>query len=805
MSTLPLAIPSGELRGTAERCRVVNWMLAQVETGTGKGGIKAYSKQCPGLRTKVTLGGPVRGLFAAQDRLFAVAGEQLYEIGTDLVATRLGVVGPGGLEAAENQTQLCIVNGSVGYVIDLQASPTTVTVVGEITGRRIDVLDGFGVFADSGTENFFVTTNQDFTQVDPLQFASVESVPGKIIGHVRRQQQVVFFKATGGEVWYDAGTQDFPLARDQSASIAVGLAAVGTLRAAGNDQVIWLGRDKQGAGIVFTLNGYAPQRISKEPLEQKLAPLTDLSEARAWTYHLEGQNYYVLQVPGLDTSWVYDIAAGEWHERGDWTNEGTWEQWRATCHAYAFGIHFVGGSDGVLYELTPDVNRNGNSPLVRDFITPHTAATDNSVQVFRSIEVLCDVGQGVTQVVPEGIVERLTFDDRGNFYNGRGQQTILTGWNNYHNFSILNQADLEQDVAAATGDRVVRFGIKYGGADYPAGVDCRMVGQPGNIDPAKLAIIDNYMAWADAARIWVDFAFDSNAGQGNPGSTYYGIPDSNYLNNPTFRAEMTNVVLPFLVNRYKHYRRIAFWEPWPEPHIPGATDKQTKGIYAEFIDAIQAVDPTTPILIGGRGSYKCTRVAGVYDPSFKNIVYTGDLLDAAVSHPLSLPSKVQALVDLRTRYGVPIFLQQVGVTTANDPDYSKLKGVLDLLNANRIGWTYWEKRGGNTDPSQYSAYYMDGHGGWLIKQDTYDAVVGKFQTQGGFASSLTSDAHLMLRYSNDGGKTWGSWRQLSLGEIGEYKTRVRSTLLGKARDRVWNFRVTDDVNVNLLSALVNEK
>lgn len=58
----------------------------------------------------------------------------------------------------------------------------------------------------------------------------------------------------------------------------------------------------------------------------------------------------------------------------------------------------------------------------------------------------------------------------------------------------------------------------------------------------------------------------------------------------------------------------------------------------------------------------------------------------------------------------------------------------------------------------------------------------------------------MLRYSNDGGATWGDWRQRSLGELGKQKQRLIWNRCGSARDRVWNVRCTDDVPFTIVEA-----
>jgi hypothetical protein len=62
-----------------------------------------------------------------------------------------------------------------------------------------------------------------------------------------------------------------------------------------------------------------------------------------------------------------------------------------------------------------------------------------------------------------------------------------------------------------------------------------------------------------------------------------------------------------------------------------------------------------------------------------------------------------------------------------------------------------------------------------------------------------------MRYSRDGGRTWGTWNRRSLGLIGDYETRVRWTRLGDCRrERLIEFRVTSPVMVSLQDVQVNE-
>lgn len=65
------------------------------------------------------------------------------------------------------------------------------------------------------------------------------------------------------------------------------------------------------------------------------------------------------------------------------------------------------------------------------------------------------------------------------------------------------------------------------------------------------------------------------------------------------------------------------------------------------------------------------------------------------------------------------------------------------------------------------------------------------------------DPQVMLRLSNDGGKTWISEQWRSAGKTGEYWRRVRWNRLGSARRRVFEVSVTDPVPWRLTGAYLD--
>jgi hypothetical protein len=61
---------------------------------------------------------------------------------------------------------------------------------------------------------------------------------------------------------------------------------------------------------------------------------------------------------------------------------------------------------------------------------------------------------------------------------------------------------------------------------------------------------------------------------------------------------------------------------------------------------------------------------------------------------------------------------------------------------------------------------------------------------------------VMLRWSNDGAKTWSSTFLLNCGFAGQTNARARKSMLGRARKRVWEIAVTDPIAWRIANAYV---
>lgn len=74
----------------------------------------------------------------------------------------------------------------------------------------------------------------------------------------------------------------------------------------------------------------------------------------------------------------------------------------------------------------------------------------------------------------------------------------------------------------------------------------------------------------------------------------------------------------------------------------------------------------------------------------------------------------------------------------------------------------------------------------------------------GLITGQGSDPQMVLRYSDDGGKTWSADYQRSTGAIGEYRKRAIYNRLGRSRSRVFQLQYSEPTPFAFYGAYINE-
>jgi len=336
--------------------RMVNLFAEAVPEGSG-GKEAGFLLRCPGLRLLATVGdGPIRGLWVTNGVAYVVSGSEFYSLNTSWVATLIGSVsGSGPVSMADNGTQIFIACNPLSYIYNVSTLVfAQITDVDFPGAGSVGYLDGYFVFNEPDSQKFWVTSLLDGTSVDPLDFASAEGYPDNVIALIVDHREIFLFGTTSVEVWYDAGTPDFPLARIQGAFMEVGCEAAYSVAKLDNS-VFWLGSDARGRGIVYRANGYTPARVSTNAVEYAIQSYGSISDAVAYTYQQDGHPFYVLIFPSAEATWVYDVSTQLWHERAGFEN-GQFVRHRSNCQM-SFNDEVVVGDyeDGRLYAFDLDV------------------------------------------------------------------------------------------------------------------------------------------------------------------------------------------------------------------------------------------------------------------------------------------------------------------------------------------------------------------------------------------------------------------------------------------------------------------
>lgn len=360
----------------------------------------AWLQRAPGLRLLLNIGtGPIRGLWTFGGYGYAVSGTQLYKIDSNWTATLIGPVsGTGPVSMADNGSQLFIACNGLSYIYTAATNTLSAINDPDFPGAvTVGFLDGYFVFNEPNSQKIWVTALNDGTSIDPLDFASAEGNPDNVVSLIVDHREVWVFGTNSTEVWYNAGQPDFPLLRVQGAFNEIGCKAPYSVAKLDNT-IFWLGADARGQGIVYKAKGYTGERISTHAVEWQIQQYTDMSDAVGYTYQQDGHAFYVLNFPTANTTWVFDVATGAWHERAAWEIPGIFARHRGNCQmSFSNEIAIGDYQNGNIYAFDLNVYAdNGQTQRwLRSWRALPTGQNDLKRTAQHSLQLDCETGVGL--------------------------------------------------------------------------------------------------------------------------------------------------------------------------------------------------------------------------------------------------------------------------------------------------------------------------------------------------------------------------------------------------------------------------
>lgn len=387
---------------------------------------------------------------------YAIYGNELYKLDDGFeVVPDVFIEGTNQIVIAENSRYAAFVSDNIVYTLDIISN--TWAQYGEqllYAADDVTTLSQRFIFNRRGTGQIFWSDTLS-TNIDPLSFATAEASPDDVTALKSHQKQLWIFGELTTEVWYPTGDKDLPFAPIQGVGIDAGCLLPQTIRKFG-ESLIWVANTENGTNQVVMTQGYQLQRISNHALEKALNSY-DTKHANAYVYQDEGHNFYVLNLPEANKTWVFDSATSLWHERAIFKDD-KFQTHPAKYHVLWKGKHvFAHADQALLMGLTNSgVDKIGDESLtqVRERATHALSRTPHMIRHNR-LTLIAQQAVGTHELNPQVMLswsddDGVTWSDsRWRGLGKRGQYQYRTFWtrlgasrNRAYRFRFTDAAEL---------------------------------------------------------------------------------------------------------------------------------------------------------------------------------------------------------------------------------------------------------------------------------------------------------------------------------------------------------------------------
>jgi hypothetical protein len=259
--------------------------------------------QRPGLTRTTTYAGINRGIHyrTSADEMLVVSGGKLYA-----GPTEKGVIaGDDPVAFTSTPFASVIVGNRQAFLYSTAVVPLALPDDAPVSGavQDVDQLNGYAILLQPTGRFYWLVPGE--TAIDPLNFATAESLPDKAKAVRRLGDEFWIFGDENVEVWQPTGDLDAPFQRASGRNFERGCLYRDAVRRFDNT-LVWVGDDYQ----VYRASS-VPQVISDPGIAERIRKAT--GACSAWTFGVDGHSFYVLTIPGQG-KFAYDAATQAWSE-----------------------------------------------------------------------------------------------------------------------------------------------------------------------------------------------------------------------------------------------------------------------------------------------------------------------------------------------------------------------------------------------------------------------------------------------------------------------------------------------------------
>lgn len=202
------------------------------------------------------------------------------------------------------------------------------------------------------------------------QFLSAEMFPDPVKALSRQNNQICVLGSSSVEFFYNAANASgSPLSRNDSTTLQMGVAAPYSV--IGNEKFIFfISQSDSGGRAAWIVEGFQPKKISDEYIERILDAEVDMTDVKGFMIRTKGHVFYVINLPTLGRSLIYDPDEKLWHE---WSSNNSGNH---AVFAYNFATdnstgasYLLHSTNGKLCKVDVDNTQDESTNILVELVT----------------------------------------------------------------------------------------------------------------------------------------------------------------------------------------------------------------------------------------------------------------------------------------------------------------------------------------------------------------------------------------------------------------------------------------------------